>query len=177
MSFETVWRDYEKELSAFVLSRVRDKEIQKEIMQEVALKIFTSMHTQKRHLRGWLYTIARNAIHDYFRKANRPMPNLEEESEPQEHILLECLEPMLASLPDEQREILELTQLKQLSLKEVASSKDIPLNTVKSRLFRAKKALAKQFFSCCTYEYNRQGDVVDYTDSSQNCSSKYDDIT
>jgi len=47
MEFENIWKEYERELSSFVLSRVGDVEIQKEIMQEVALKIFTSIHTQK----------------------------------------------------------------------------------------------------------------------------------
>ena len=98
MEFENIWKEFERELSSFVLSRVGDVEIQKEIMQEVALKIFTSIHTQKNHLRGWLYTLTKNAISDYFRKANRPLPELEEEIEVEEYILLECLTPMLDSL-------------------------------------------------------------------------------
>lgn len=55
MKFESIWKEYERELSSFVLSRVKDVEVQKEIMQEVALKIFVSLHTQNKHLRGWLY--------------------------------------------------------------------------------------------------------------------------
>ena len=169
MEFKSIWEEYERELSSFVLSRVGDVEIQKEIMQEVALKIFTSMHTQKKHLRGWLYTLTKNAISDYYRKANRPLPELEEEIEVEEHLLLECLTPMLNSLKQEEQEILKLTQLEQYSLKEVASSKDIPLNTVKSQLFRAKKTLAERFFSCCTYERNACGEVVDFLSCDECC--------
>jgi len=58
MEFENIWKEYERELSSFVLSRVGDVEIQKEIMQEVALKIFTSVHTQKK-------TSSRLALHPY----------------------------------------------------------------------------------------------------------------
>ena len=169
MEFENIWEEYERELSSFVLSRVGDVEIQKEIMQEVALKIFTSMYTQKKHLRGWLYTLTKNAISDYFRKVNRPLPELEEEIEVEEHLLLECLAPMLNSLKEEEQEILKLTQLEQYSLKEVASSKNIPLNTAKSQLFRAKKALAERFFSCCTYECNARGEVVDFFGCDGRC--------
>ena len=169
MEFENIWEEYERELSSFVLSRVGDVEIQKEIMQEMALKIFTSMHTQKKHLRGWLYTLTKNAISDYFRKVNRPLPELEEEIEVEEHLLLECLTPMLNSLKQEEQEILKLTQLEQYSLKEVASSKDIPLNTAKSQLFRAKKALSEKFFSCCTYERNARGEVVDFFGCDGGC--------
>ncbi len=58
--------------------------------------------------------------------------------------------------------MLELTQLQEYSLKEVSILKGIPLNTAKSQLFRAKKALASQFFSCCAYERNERGEVVDF---------------
>jgi RNA polymerase sigma-70 factor (ECF subfamily) len=147
-------------LSAYVLSRVYDSEVQKEIMQEVALKIFVSMHHQKEHLRGWLYRLTKNTISDHYRKSNRPLPLLEKEEEPEEHIMQECLQPMLNQLKPQEKEILSLTQLEQYSLKEVASMKKITLNTAKSQLFRAKKALAHNFFSCCLYERNTRGEIV-----------------
>ncbi len=160
--FERIWQEYERELSGYVLSRVGDVEIQKEVMQEVALKIFTSLHLQKEHLRGWLYRLTKNTITDYFRKANRVLVAFEEEAEAEPYLLLECLAPMMQSLKEQDREILELTQLQQFSLREVAKLKKIPLNTAKSRLFRAKKALANRLFSCCSYERNSKGEVVDY---------------
>lgn len=169
--FESIWSKYERELSHYVLSCVRDSEIQKEVMQEIALKIFTSVHLQKEHLRGWLYALTKNAIADYYRKANKSLPEFEEEINAEEHILAECLQPMLNTLKQEDKEILELTQLQEYSLQEVASKKEIPLNTAKSRLFRAKKALASQFFSCCEYERNEKGDIVDFFCDDGNCQS------
>ena len=160
--FESIWNEYEKELSLFVLSRVRDKEIQKEVMQEVALKIFTSLALQKDHLRGWLYTITKNSITDYYRKVQKPLPNLEEVAPKEDHILKECLSEMIGLLKEEEKEILRLTQLELFSLQEVASMKNLPQNTVKSKLYRAKKALSREFFSCCDYERNDRGDVVDF---------------
>ena len=44
-----------------------------------------------------------------------------------------------------------------------------PLNTAKSQLFRAKKALAERFFSCCTYERNARGEVVDFFGCDGGC--------
>ena len=169
MDFESIWREYELELSSYVLSRVYDEEIQKEIMQEVALKIFTSLHLQKEHLRGWLYTLTKNAITDYYRKVHKPLPQMEEEVGAEEHILIECLQPMIDSLREEEKEILILTQLQEYSLKEVASQKKLPLNTVKSKLFRAKKALASNFFTCCEYERNSRGEVVDLKRKTCEC--------
>jgi len=162
MNFNDIWKTYERELSAYVLSRVGDIEVQKELMQEIALKIFTSLHLQKEHLRGWLYSLTKNVIVDYYRKVNRPLPELEVESEVEEHLLLECLQPMIDSLKTQEKEILKLSQIEQYSLAEISSIKSLPLNTVKSKLFRAKKALAKNFFSCCEYEMNARDEVVDF---------------
>ena len=108
-------------------------------------------------------------ISDYYRKVNKPLPEIEDELEAEEHILLQCLTPMLNSLKQEEQEILKLTQIEQYSLKEVASSKNISLNTAKSQLFRAKKALAEKFFSCCTYERNTRGKVVDFFGCEGRC--------
>jgi len=167
--FENIWREYERELSAYVLSRVRDIEVQKEVMQEVALKIFTSLHLQKEHLRGWLYTLTKNTITDHYRKETKPPPVFEEEAEPEAHVLQGCLNPMMDALKPKDKEMLELTQLQEYSLKEVSILKGIPLNTAKSQLFRAKKALASQFFSCCAYERNERGEVVDFDGDACAC--------
>jgi DNA-directed RNA polymerase specialized sigma24 family protein len=69
---------------------------------------------------------------------------------------------MINALKTEEKEILELSQIQQYSLLDIASMKDLPLNTVKSKLFRAKKSLAQNFFSCCEYEKNARGEVVDF---------------
>jgi len=167
--FESIWREYERELSAYVLSRVRDIEVQKEVMQEVALKIFTSLHLQKEHLRGWLYTLTKNTITDHYRKETKPPLVFEEEAEPEAHVLQGCLNPMMDALKPKDKEMLELTQLQEYSLKEVSILKGIPLNTAKSQLFRAKKALASQFFSCCAYERNERGEVVDFDGDACAC--------
>ncbi|MDQ7084312.1 MAG: sigma-70 family RNA polymerase sigma factor [Sulfurovum sp.] len=167
--FESIWTSYENELSTYVLSRVRDEEIQKEVMQEVALKIFTSLHLQKEHLRGWLYELSKNVIVDYYRKVQKPLPIFEDEIQEVGHVLAECLTPMIESLKDEEKEILTLTQIQEYSLKEVARLKNIPINTAKSKLFRAKKSLAEKFFSCCEYEHNHLGEVVDFNGDGCRC--------
>ena len=170
MNFESIWREYERELSSFVFSRVKDIDIHKDIMQEVALKIFISLHSQKKHIRGWIYQITKNTIFDYYRKINRPLPDFQVEVQ-EKHPLSECLVPILDSLKEGEKEILELTQLQQYSLKEVAFKKDVPLNTVKSQLFRAKQSLNKKFFSCCNYKYDKNGNIVDYDKCIIDCKS------
>jgi RNA polymerase sigma-70 factor (ECF subfamily) len=47
----------------------------------------------------------------------------------------------LAQLDEEQREILLLREYEQLSYAEIAALLSLPVNTVRSRLFRARMAL------------------------------------
>ena len=47
----------------------------------------------------------------------------------------------LASLPDEQRQILLLREIQGLSYEEIAEAMDLEPGTVKSRIFRARKKL------------------------------------
>ena len=71
--------------------------------------------------------------------------NLEEE--------FATLESGLASLPIIERETLTLFYLRELSLEEIAGLVDVPVGTVKSRLFRARQMLRRVTGRRRTHEY------------------------
>jgi RNA polymerase sigma-70 factor (ECF subfamily) len=54
---------------------------------------------------------------------------------------LEDLEQALAALPMVEREVLTLFYLDELSLSDVSDALGVPVGTIKSRLFRARKML------------------------------------
>lgn len=60
--------------------------------------------------------------------------------------LRQWLEVALATLPDDQRAVVELTFMEGLSYKEIATILQCPVNTVKTRMFNARRKLA-QFLS------------------------------
>lgn len=65
-----LWDDLHQELYRFILSRVKNEEDSKDILQEVFIKALTKIDTLKdtSKLTSWVYQICRNVVLDYFRK-------------------------------------------------------------------------------------------------------------
>lgn len=99
-------------------------------------------------MRAWLFSIMHNLFIDQARKQSIPTESLNEHTqEPLIHTMhmerLEILdmEAALNKLPAEQKEVLLLVTLEELSYEEVAATLRIPLGTVMSRLSRARERL------------------------------------
>ncbi|MBQ1391914.1 MAG: sigma-70 family RNA polymerase sigma factor, partial [Firmicutes bacterium] len=97
---------------------------------------------------------ARRAVHTYIPNdtdAALLIDQMEDEDlavDPEEitsqHDLQELLLKEIAKLPEEQRVALVLFHFERLSLKEIAEATGVPVNTVKSRLTYARRALKKE---------------------------------
>ncbi len=98
----------------------------------------------------WLFTIARRAVLDQVRERHRlPEPWEEPPEVPagdEVDALLDraALTAGLAGLPLPEREVLIFFYLQDLSLEECAEVVGVPVGTVKSRLFRARRLLRDQ---------------------------------
>jgi RNA polymerase sigma-70 factor (ECF subfamily) len=99
-------------------------------------------------LRAWLFAIMHNVFVNQLRaRAARHESSLDEDDLPPvpsaqgARLEIRDLESALALLPPEQREIVLLVGLEQLSYAEVARALDIPIGTVMSRLFRGRERL------------------------------------
>lgn len=103
-----------------------------------------------RHLRSWLIKILRNEYNSHLRReASRSVILLEElevESadiweEVHWRVDAEILMRELDGLSEEHRIIIQLCDIEEMSYEEAASALDIPIGTVRSRLFRARGKL------------------------------------
>lgn len=92
---------------------------------------------------AWIYRIARNRHIDIVRRSARPMPEalkVEDppEPEPGDMLALQAearrLRAALAALPAEQRRMVEMAYLGELSHREISDETGLPLGTVKSRI-------------------------------------------
>jgi RNA polymerase sigma-70 factor (ECF subfamily) len=100
------------------------------------------------NMRAWLFGIMHNLRIDQARRSTPPIAPLDEAASiPAAHcqastgLELRDMEAALRQLPDEQREILLLVVLEEMSYGDVAQALGIPIGTVMSRLSRAREKL------------------------------------
>jgi len=105
--------------------------------------------------RAWLVTILRNQFINGWRSEKRgpvgvdvdaiPEPPDPKDPDPEGRFFSELVDEEVLravdGLPDEFREVLVLSDMEGLPYAEIAESLDIPVGTVKSRLFRARRIL------------------------------------
>jgi RNA polymerase sigma-70 factor (ECF subfamily) len=133
-----------------------------DLAQEAFLNFYRSLAKFRpgARLRPWLHKIAANLCLDALRKRKGPALPLDELDDgaalPHVHSVDELPEEAYASrelrldvqnallrLPGEYRVVLVLRYLEDLSYQEVADALGVPLSTVETRLFRAKKMLGQ----------------------------------
>jgi RNA polymerase sigma-70 factor, ECF subfamily len=144
-ALERLYRDYYPRLSRFVLRITRDVELVREIINDVFLVVWRSAC----RFRGdstastWILGIAyRRALKSARRQ--RPVPMLPEGAEPEAddapHHGMD-LDGSLARLSHEQRATVELAYYFGYSYREIAEIMNCPENTVKTRMFHARRTL------------------------------------
>jgi RNA polymerase sigma-70 factor, ECF subfamily len=154
------------------LRMTRNPSDAEDLVQEAYLRAFRSLHqfTEGTNLRAWLFRILTNTyINEYRRRQRRPssssLDDLEEfylydhlvdsrvqpPDERPEDVVLERLTvdnviQAIESLPEEFRQVVLLADVEGFSYREIAEIVDIPVGTVMSRLFRARRRLQRQLY-------------------------------
>jgi RNA polymerase sigma-70 factor (ECF subfamily) len=146
-AFNELFSRYKQPLFGFFRRRVPDPSQAEELTQETFLALLRSAprYQPSASFRTYLYAIALNLLRAHRRKsAFRAMFHGTAEHEASTRNTLDTdifLRHALAKLDRIDREILLLREFEQLSYAEIAALLDLPLNTVRSRLFRARTAL------------------------------------
>ncbi|MCH3885942.1 sigma-70 family RNA polymerase sigma factor [Tenacibaculum aquimarinum] len=175
MTTQQVWTKYHTDLQHFIISKVKEKTIADDILQDTFIKIHTKLHTLKdiTKLKSWCFSIARNSILDYWKSANKTVEiaNFENETEIKENIHTEkdCLRGILKNLPKKYRDPLFLSDIKGLKQQEVANQLKQSLPTTKSQIQRARKLIAEGFMDCCGFVMNNDGNLVGEIQEKEDC--------
>jgi RNA polymerase sigma-70 factor (ECF subfamily) len=154
-AFEALYRRYARPVFGLALRRLGDRMSAEDAVQETFAAIWRSARTYRPD-RGagapWLYAVARNAIVDRSRGRSEPPgegPELpSDEPTPAERAEASYtswrVHRALETLPDSEREVIELAYYGGLSQSEVADFLNIPLGTVKTRTRSGLGRLADQ---------------------------------
>ena len=142
-------------LRRYARSLTRDGDAADDLLQETTTRALGRLHLFQAgtNMRAWLFTIMHNLFRQAGRQATRrgPMAEFDEAMEnrlaavddPTQRLALRDLDRAVAELPEEQRQVLLLIGLEDLSYQETASILNVPVGTVMSRLSRARERLRR----------------------------------
>ena len=136
-------------LRRYARALVGDRATADDLVQDTLERAWAKLHLYRRgtDLRAWLFTVMHN-VHVNRVRAWRStdtlddeMPELAQRPPQGDALLVRDLDRAIARLPAEQRAVLLLVTLEEMSYDEVARTLGIPIGTVMSRLSRAREKL------------------------------------
>ena len=136
-------------LRRYARALVGDRASADDLVQDTLERAWAKLHLYRRgtDLRAWLFTVMHN-VHVNKVRATRVTDSLDDEMPelalraPQgDSLIVRDLDRAIALLPSEQRAVLLLVTLEDMSYEEVARALAIPMGTVMSRLSRAREKL------------------------------------
>jgi RNA polymerase sigma-70 factor (ECF subfamily) len=160
-AFDLLVERWERKIRGAIYRILGSDEDARDLCQEVFLKAFRSLAGFKREARfsSWLYQIALNLCRDRMRRRKgKKMVSLDElgvdgpalAKDPSALEQVEALDLSRAvaaavwTLPEDQREVIILKEYQGLTFLEIAQVLDLPMSTVKTRLYRGLGQLREQ---------------------------------
>ena len=166
-AFERLVEKYQRKLGRLLSRFIRDHAEVEDVAQEAFIKAYRALPS----FRGesafytWLYRIGINTAKNYLVSQGRRAPTStsfdSEEAETfedgdqlrdintPERLMMtrqigETVDEAMAALPEELRAAIMLRELEGLSYEEIANIMECPIGTVRSRIFRAREAIAER---------------------------------
>lgn len=152
-AFNELYDMHSKMLYSNILHLVKDKEIAKELLQDLFLKIWVGREKidLDKSFRSFLFTIAKNMVYDYFRRAaldKRMTEQLIALSKDSYFHTAEALElkeaeasirEAINTLPPQSRQVYSLSKLEGRSHEEISTELGISISTVNNHMVKANK--------------------------------------
>jgi len=137
-------------LRRYARAMLGDRAAADDLVQDTLERAWARLHQWRAgsDMRAWLFGIMHNLRVDQLRRPRLATQSLDADdwtvpARPTQNDALELrdLESALGQLPDEQREVLVLLALEELSYADIAAALGIPVGTVMSRLSRGRERL------------------------------------
>lgn len=153
---DQLMREYSDDILHLVYTYVKNRTIAEDLAQEIFIKCYEKLNqfNQQSTIKTWLYRIASNHCKDYLRSwhyrkitlSNKvfdhiPSKSKQVEEEVIKHSEENSLTNAVMNLPLKYREVVFLHYYEELSLNEISKITSVNINTLKTRLKRAKELL------------------------------------
>jgi|TARA_B100001094_G_C18174336_1_gene797006 RNA polymerase sigma-70 factor (ECF subfamily) len=141
----------------FLLKKTNNDFLSEEITIQSFSKAFEKidLFDKKYKFKTWIVSIAKNQLNDYFKKKKLRFENIENINlvglknnfNPEEELInkekYNHLNEKIEELKPMYKEIIKLKYIEDLSIRQISKKINQPLNTVKIKIFRAKKILSE----------------------------------
>ena len=153
-AFDALIERWHEPLWKYVRRLTGDEDAAGETVQEVWLRILRGIARLRdpSRIRSWIFGIARRTVMDRLRDKYAEPARVDvdpaevagPEASDDQAEAIGLMHEELAALPMIERDVLVLFYLRELSLGELADVLAVPIGTVKSRLFRARRMLRQE---------------------------------
>lgn len=158
-AFEILILKYQSQIFYSIMNIVKNKEYAEDICQDAFLKAFEKLDTlrDKEYFYSWLKRIAVNMSLNHYERDKKIVDVEDEECDedyferlttgecPEDYIIKDELKKYVKffvdALPDRLRNVIILREVEDFSYEEIAEILNIPLGTVRSRLFNARQII------------------------------------
>jgi len=147
-AFQTLYERHGLVILNYLIQLIGNRQQAEDILQEVMLIVWEKAptYTPDGSVRGWLFGIAKRQALKVSRTKRNHLPLNEEilvtEDSMSNGVMKQItLRTAIYTLPSVEQEALEMVYYRGMTLQEVANMLDVPLNTIKTRLYRARQRL------------------------------------
>lgn len=163
---DSIWSQLSSDLRRFIRRRVSDDHIADDLLQETFVRIHRNVPTlqEAERLAAWVHQIARNVVHDHYRKISNSTVSLPDNVPDEPQIGrggIPWLNEMIQSLPSGYRKAVQLAEVEELKQQAVADQLGLSLPAAKSRIQRGRAMLKDILEQCCSFERDSRGRVMD----------------
>jgi len=153
-SFEILLTRHKSRVFAFIMSKIKNRDLSEDIFQDTFIKVINSLQKGKYNEEGkflpWMMRIAHNLVIDHFRKDAkmrkvRPTDEfdifdvLDDGNKNQEEVMMQTqvhadLKVLIEQLPEDQKEVLKMRYFEDLSFKQISDLTGTSINTALGRM-------------------------------------------
>ena len=162
--FDELFSQYHQAVFGFFLAKTSHRERAEDLLQETFLRVWKNIEDLRgestSRMKSWIFRVARNLLIDFYRRRDtrrssrkeleRGSQNLKNYSrngvakKTHQDDILARLDEEIKSLPGEERTILHMSVMGELSSQEIGEALEMPPGTVRYRLHEARRRLKKR---------------------------------